>query len=70
MNPLSLKRSYMAHVWQEGYHTVLPPTLIWAIPAFTLHPQGVASLAGTHRTYPRRDYCQAELTRVAGYIPR
>jgi len=51
-------------------HTVLPATHTWSRPAFTPQPQGVtALLAGTHCAYPRRND-QAELTWVAGYIPR
>jgi len=47
-------------------HTVLPATHTRTIPAFTPQLQGVAAL---WLVLPRRDG-QAEVTWVAGYIPR
>ena len=49
---------------------VFPATHSQTIPAFTPQPQSItAPLAGSYCAYPRRDG-QAELTWVAGYIPR
>jgi len=57
----------MTRVWQ-GDRTVLPATHTQTIPP---SPAGRhhRPLADTHCAYPRRDG-QAELTWVAGYIPR
>jgi len=67
---VSLKRSDMTRVYNKGItQFYLPPTHEPYPPLLPSRKARHRPLAGTHRAYPRRDG-QAELTWLAGYVPR